>query len=94
MNENSPVVGVIDEGSSIRESLSNLLRSAELRNFGRQAYHFDCQDRKDGVEAAGLKNAGLTPIKKTATHSSAEPKNLKSKILYGYPIEPPLYTSP
>jgi hypothetical protein len=34
MNENSPVVGVIDEGSSIREGLSNLLRSAELRNLG------------------------------------------------------------
>jgi DNA-binding NtrC family response regulator len=31
MNENSPVVGVIDDESSIRESLSNLLRSAELK---------------------------------------------------------------
>jgi DNA-binding NtrC family response regulator len=31
MNENSPVVGVIDDESSIRESLSNLLRSAGLK---------------------------------------------------------------
>jgi hypothetical protein len=64
MNENSPVVGVIDEGSSIREGLSNLLRSAELRNFGRQAYHFDRQDRKDRVEAARFEKCGINPNQK------------------------------
>jgi hypothetical protein len=60
MNEENLFICVIDDESSIRESLSNLLRSAGLKVqvfasaqefIGSEAYHFEFSDRKDGFEA-------------------------------------------